>query len=72
MSGNLLPWAVMDTEEIILGAKRGPGKTRELVKRWAEKGLNGAQIARKVGISRQAANNHLRILREAGELPEGA
>ena len=59
-----------ETQEIEYGALRGRGKTRELVKRWAIKGLNGAEIARKVGISRQAANNHLRSLREAGELPE--
>ena len=68
--GNLLPSLVMDTEEVILGAKRGPGKTREMVKRWASRGLNGAEIGRKVGISRQAANGHLRALRDAGELPE--
>lgn len=68
--GNLLPSLVMDTEEVILGAKRGPGKTREMVLRWAKRGLNGAEIGRKVGISRQAANGHLRALRDAGELPE--
>jgi DNA-binding NarL/FixJ family response regulator len=58
-----------ETDEFALGALRGRGKTREMVLRHALKGLNGAQIARKVGISRQSANSHLRNLRAAGELP---
>jgi DNA-binding transcriptional ArsR family regulator len=72
LSGIAFTMPAMETDEVILGAKRGPGKTREMVKRWAEKGLNGAEIARKVGISRQAANGHLRALRDAGELPEAS
>ena len=63
--GHLMP----DTE-IERGALRGRGKTRAMVLRYALKGLNGQEIADKVGISRQAANKHLRGLRETGELPE--
>jgi predicted ArsR family transcriptional regulator len=61
--------STMPDNEIAFGTKRGAGKTRELVLRWALKGLNGAEIARKVGISRQSANWHLRNLRDSGELP---
>jgi DNA-directed RNA polymerase specialized sigma24 family protein len=52
------------------GAKRGPGKTRELVRRYALLGLNQAEIARVVGVSREAVRVHLRRLREDGELQE--
>ena len=62
----------MENTEVVRGAKRGPGKTREMVKRWASRGLNGAEIGRKVGISRQQANTYLRELRAAGEIEEGA
>ena len=60
----------MENETITGGAKRGRGKTREMVLRWAQRGLNGAEIGRKVGISRQQANTYLRELRASGDLPE--
>lgn len=52
-----------------MGAKRGVGETRALVKRHALKGLGTREIALIVGISTQAVNQHLRSLRESGELP---
>ncbi len=57
-------------KEIVYGAKRGAGKTREMVLRQALLGLNGNQIAKKVGISRQAVGKHLASLRESGELED--
>lgn len=52
------------------GAKRPVGETRERVKEYAEKGLNPSEIGRVLGISREAARQHIARLREAGELPE--
>lgn len=66
---SLLYFAYM--EEIVYGAKRGAGKTKEMVKRHLLAGLNDVQIAKKVGISRQAVGKHRERLRAAGELPEG-
>lgn len=59
-------------KESSYGAKRGPGKTREMVLRHHLSGLTSSQIAKKVGISRQAVNAHLRRLREDGELAEAS
>lgn len=52
------------------GAKRPVGETRARVKEYAEKGLGPTEIGRLLGISRQAASDHLTKLRHAGELPE--
>jgi predicted ArsR family transcriptional regulator len=60
----------MEPGVIQYGAKRGVGKTRALVKRWALEGLTKRQIAARVGISTQAVNGHLKSLRASGELPE--
>lgn len=55
------------------GAKRGVGETRALVKKHAAKGLTPTEIGRLLGISREAARQHVTRLRDAGELPkEGA
>jgi DNA-directed RNA polymerase specialized sigma24 family protein len=54
--------------EVTYGAKRGAGKTREMVLKQHLRGLTNAQIAKKVGISRQAVGQHLARLRESGEL----
>lgn len=56
------------TKEIAYGAKRAPGKTREMVLRHHLSGLSNVQVAKKVGISPQAVGKHLRRLRESGEL----
>lgn len=58
------------SNEVVYGAKRGVGKTREMVLRHYLSGLSSAQIAKKVGISRQAVGKHLQRLNEAGELSE--
>lgn len=58
--------------KVVYGAKRGIGKTRELVLRHHLRGLKATEIAKKVGISRQAVNKHLRSLREDGELSEAS
>ncbi len=55
-------------KQIVYGAKRGAGKTREMVLRQYLLGLNGNQISKKVGISRQAVGKHLASLRESGEI----
>lgn len=52
----------------VYGAKRAPGKTREMVLKFARMGLKQAEIARVVGISREAVRNHMKKLRESGEL----
>ena len=52
------------------GAKRGVGQTRALVKDYAGKGLGPTEIGRLLGISREAARQHIARLRQAGELPE--
>lgn len=57
----------MDTN-IAYGTKRGVGKTRAMVLRYHLQGLTQAQIAKKVGITRQAVGGHLKRLRDAGEL----
>jgi predicted ArsR family transcriptional regulator len=59
---------VMETE-IVYGAKRGAGKTRDMVLRYHLQGMTNVKIAQKVGISRQAVGAHLARLRAAGELP---
>ena len=47
---------------------RGPGKTRELVRRWYLRGLSGTEIAAKVGVSKQAVSQHLRDLKLTGDI----
>ncbi len=63
--------SIMQTQGV-RGAKRGPGKTREMVLRYHLQGLTNVQVAKKVGISRQAVADHLKRLRDDGELKEGA
>jgi predicted ArsR family transcriptional regulator len=58
----------MDTERAY-GAKRGVGKTRDMVLRYHLQGMKNVQIAKKVGITRQAVGQHLSRMRAAGELP---
>lgn len=57
----------MDTN-IVYGTKRGVGKTRAMVLRYHLQGLTQVQIAKKVGISRQAVGGHLKRLRDSGEI----
>jgi predicted ArsR family transcriptional regulator len=58
----------MDAESTY-GAKRGVGKTREMVLRYHLQGMTNVKIAKKVGITRQAVGAHLARMRAAGELP---
>jgi predicted transcriptional regulator len=52
------------------GAKRGVGETRGLVLDLFRTGKGAREIAGELEISTQAVNQHLRSLRDAGELPE--
>ena len=54
------------------GAKRGVGETKELVRQYALKGLSAAEIGKLLGITRRAAAQHMRRLRDEGELEESA
>ena len=54
------------------GAKRPVNETRGLVLRYARKGLSAAEIGRLLGITRQAARQHMIRLRADGELKESA
>ena len=58
------------SNEVVYGAKRGVGKTREMVLRYHLQGMSNPQIGKKVGISRQAVGKHLERLREDGMLEE--
>ncbi len=52
------------------GAKRAVGETRALVQHYAALGLGPSEIGRLLGISRQSAAEHIRSLRDTGELPQ--
>jgi predicted ArsR family transcriptional regulator len=55
------------------GPKRGVGKTRAMILRLTLEGYGVRDIAIRCGISTQAVNQHLRRLRDDGDLDrEGA
>lgn len=62
----------MTSQATPIGPKRGAGETRRLVKRRYEQGCSVREIATFVGVSTQAVYEHLKRLREAGELKEAS
>lgn len=67
VSGRMLP---VESDRVVLGAKRGAGETRRMVLLLAREGRGLREIARLLDISTQGVHWHLKRLRADGELPE--